>query len=206
MFLLASDTTDNTKSRKPLLSEEDQALLRQCLGNEPKAWDLFIEKFAGLFAHIIHRTAAQRGVTLSSADRDDLIAEIMLEIIRNDISVLRNFAGRASLTTFLTVIARRVCVRSLIRTQKVSKAATFVSVSQQSNGKEQEKSIAQKEEIRFMLSRLDSKTADVVRMHHLEGRSYGEISRITGMPLGSIGPTLSQARETMRETSSSDTQ
>ena len=93
MFLLASDTTDNTKSRKPLLSEEDQALLRQCLGNEPKAWDLFIEKFAGLFAHIIHRTAAQRGVTLSSADRDDLIAEIMLEIIRNDISVLRSAMG-----------------------------------------------------------------------------------------------------------------
>jgi DNA-directed RNA polymerase specialized sigma24 family protein len=37
-----------------------------------------------------------------------------------------------------------------------------------------------------------------VRLHHLEARSYGEISRITGMPLGSIGPALSRAREKMK--------
>jgi len=37
-----------------------------------------------------------------------------------------------------------------------------------------------------------------VRLHHLEARSYDEISRLTGMPLNSIGPALSRARQKMR--------
>ena len=41
--------------------------------------------------------------------------------------------------------------------------------------------------------------AQLVRLHHLESRSYGEISRITGLPIGSIGPALSRARQKMRD-------
>jgi DNA-directed RNA polymerase specialized sigma24 family protein len=46
---------------------------------------------------------------------------------------------------------------------------------------------------------LSPEEAKLVRLHHLEARSYGEISRITGMPLGSIGPALSRARQKMRD-------
>ena len=34
----------------------------------------------------------------------------------------------------------------------------------------------------------------------LEGRSYGEISRITGIPLGAIGPALAAARQKVART------
>jgi DNA-directed RNA polymerase specialized sigma24 family protein len=49
-----------------------------------------------------------------------------------------------------------------------------------------------------MLSGLDETEARLVRLHHLEARSYGEISRLTGMPLGSIGPALARARQKMK--------
>jgi DNA-directed RNA polymerase specialized sigma24 family protein len=58
--------------------------------------------------------------------------------------------------------------------------------------------IAEREEVELMLGRLEEPEALLVRLHHLESRSYGEISRITGMPLGSIGPALSKARQKMR--------
>ena len=51
-----------------------------------------------------------------------------------------------------------------------------------------------------MLSLLDDSEALLVRLHHIEARSYGEISRLTGLPLGSIGPALSKAREKLRRT------
>jgi RNA polymerase sigma-70 factor (ECF subfamily) len=35
-------------------------------------------------------------------------------------------------------------------------------------------------------------------MYHLEGKTYDEISRKTGVPENSIGPTLSRARAKMR--------
>jgi RNA polymerase sigma-70 factor, ECF subfamily len=39
----------------------------------------------------------------------------------------------------------------------------------------------------------------VVRLYHLEGKSYDEISRQTGVPTGSVGPTLTRARAKMRQ-------
>jgi DNA-directed RNA polymerase specialized sigma24 family protein len=36
-------------------------------------------------------------------------------------------------------------------------------------------------------------------MHDLEGHSYSEISRATGIPVNSIGPRLSKARKSIRE-------
>ena len=43
--------------------------------------------------------------------------------------------------------------------------------------------------------------ADVIRMYHLEGKSYQEISSSCGLPENSIGPTLSRARAKLRQAS-----
>ena len=45
---------------------------------------------------------------------------------------------------------------------------------------------------------LEGTEAQVVRMYHLEGKSYQEISSAVGMPENSVGPILSRAREKMR--------
>ena len=44
--------------------------------------------------------------------------------------------------------------------------------------------------------------AEIVRMYHLEGKSYNEISTAMGMPENSVGPTLSRARSKMRRSAS----
>ena len=49
-----------------------------------------------------------------------------------------------------------------------------------------------------LLDGLNEPEAKVVRMFHLEGKSYSEISTQVGMPENSIGPTLSRARSKMR--------
>ena len=40
--------------------------------------------------------------------------------------------------------------------------------------------------------------ARIVRMYHLEGKPYQEISSAVGVPENSIGPILSRARSKMR--------
>ena len=59
------------------------------------------------------------------------------------------------------------------------------------------------EEVEQLMSRLDPQEAHVVRMYHLEGKSYEEISQVVGMSQNSIGPMLSRARAKMREGSQS---
>lgn len=194
---MATVASHQSDPRHELLTTQDRDLLRLCLAGAPGAWEAFLERFSGLLAFVAERSAAQRGMSLNAADRDDLVADVMVEILRNDAAVLRGFAGRASLPTFLTVVARRVCVRSLLRARKSRMASTDGAVD---CGERKNPTVvaANHDEIETLLQRLDPQTARLVRLHHLEGRSYGEISRITGLPLGSIGPTLSQARQRMR--------
>jgi RNA polymerase sigma-70 factor (ECF subfamily) len=174
----------------------DLELVRACLAASPGAWDALVGRYAGLLAHVVDRTASQRRRPLTSADRDDLIAEVLVELLKNDAAALRGFAGRSTLAAYLTVIARRVVVRSLCRDAQAARPAVGAESSAARND---HRDIADREEIEVMLGRLDESEAQLVRLHHLESRSYGEISRITGLPIGSIGPALSRARQKMRD-------
>jgi RNA polymerase sigma-70 factor, ECF subfamily len=186
------------------LEPQDRALVDACLAGTPGAWDQFVDRFAGLLAFVADRTARQRGIALSPADRDDLVAETLVALIRKDAAALRAFAGRASLPTYLVVIARRVAVRLLPRQAggdawlRPSTAARRRAEPLAVDTRDEAARIADREHVETLLGALDGDEARLVRLHHLEQRSYGEISHLTGMPLGSIGPALSRAREKMR--------
>jgi RNA polymerase sigma-70 factor, ECF subfamily len=175
------------------LSELDRSLLDRCLAHQPRAWEDFVDRFTGLIFHVINHTAQNRSIILAPADRDDLAAEVMLVIVKDDFSVLRRFRGESSLATYLTVIARRVVVRKLVegRTATPLGAVAAEALATSSNVEER---ISNQEEVERLLGQLDSSEATVVRMYHLEGKSYKEIGLITGMSAGSVGPILSRAR------------
>ncbi len=61
-----------------------------------------------------------------------------------------------------------------------------------------EQRVSDREEVERLLEELDGAEAQVVRLYHLEGKSYQEISSAVGMPENSVGPTLSRARRKMR--------
>src|SRR5271163_2936038 len=97
------------------LTEIDRNLLKRCLAEEPGAWKDFVDRFIGLFLHVITRTAQSLHVRVSREDCDDLCAQLALTLLADDYAVLRHFAGKSSLAAYLTVIARRVVVRDLSR-------------------------------------------------------------------------------------------
>jgi RNA polymerase sigma-70 factor (ECF subfamily) len=176
------------------LSEVDRQLLQRCLDSAPRAWQDFVDRFLGLVVHVANHAAEARGLTLDEATRDDLVAEVFLTLVVNDFGVLRRFRRNCSLATYLTVVARRVIVRRLWRTER----AGNLSRGLEPISREAPARIENQEEVQKLLLRLDPKEANVVRMYHLEGKSYEEISRVIGMSENSIGPVLSRARDKMR--------
>ncbi len=62
-----------------------------------------------------------------------------------------------------------------------------------------EQRVADQEQVERLLDGLPGSEALVVRMFHLEGKSYQEIGQATGMPENSIGPILSRARDRLRQ-------
>jgi RNA polymerase sigma-70 factor, ECF subfamily len=184
------------------LSEIDRNLLERCLQRKARAWEDFVDRFMGLVVHVVNHTARARSVRLSSADRDDLCAEVFLATVKNDFALLRAFRGSSSLATYLTVVARRIVVRELLLRMSAARLGNGSSVDSPQGIPDPHPSVERRfdarEEVERLLGGLHGTEAQVVRMYHLEGKSYQEISTMVGMPENSIGPILSRARTKMR--------
>ncbi|MEK6247275.1 MAG: sigma-70 family RNA polymerase sigma factor [Planctomycetales bacterium] len=190
------------KRLEPLaLSEFDRNLLERCLTRQPKSWNDFVDRYMGLIVHIIQHVSDAAMIQISKEDRDDLTAEVFLQIVADDFAVLRQFRGQSSLATYLTVISRRVVVRGINKLNIVARTqtpATPTTETAPDNARDVESELSDREQVERLLSELEGVEADVVRLYHLDGKSYYEISMATGMPENSIGPLLSRARGKLR--------
>lgn len=183
------------------LSEYDRILLDRCLQRAPRSWEDFVERFLSLVVHVVNHSASSRGQTIDPSTREDIVANVFLALLEHDFAILRRFRRQCSLHTYLTVISRRIAVRQL-RSFRQTHAREGASASLAPNlpaNDSEESRIDDREQVEKLLLRLDSRDASVVRMFHLEGRSYDEISTETGLAANSIGPLLSRARRLMRE-------
>ncbi|MGD9722560.1 MAG: RNA polymerase sigma factor [Pirellulales bacterium] len=180
------------------LSEIDRNLLQRCLARKPRAWEDFVDRFMGLVVHVVNHSAHSRSLRLTPEDREDLAAQVFLAVVKDDLALLRNFRGESSLATYLTVIARRIVVAELLK-QKAPSRLAVAGVAQlaMADGSVEQR-VSDREEVERLLAGLDDAEARIVRMYHLEGKSYQEISSAVGIAENSVGPALSRAREKMR--------
>ncbi|MFI4849008.1 MAG: RNA polymerase sigma factor [Gimesia chilikensis] len=188
------------------LTDIDKNLLKRCLAEEPGAWKDFVDRFIGLFTHVIHHTAHARSIRVTDNDIDDLLSEVFLVLLANDYRVLRNFRGQSSLATYLTVVSRRVIVKKMVE-RRMAEALGHVSTSSRiervsDEQTRQQQALEDQEEIQNMIRQLPPADAQIVEQYHLQGKSYQQISSDLDIPENSIGPTLSRARSRMRENKS----
>jgi RNA polymerase sigma-70 factor (ECF subfamily) len=184
------------------LTEIDRNLLERCLQRKPRAWEDFVNRFLSPVLHVVNHTAQARGVTLIPEDREDICAEVFLAIVHHDFALLRNFRGQSSLSTYLTVIARRIVVKELLARRGAAPGMNPPPALAEAAVDPQpavEQRVSDREEVDRLLSQLQGAEAEAVRLYHLEGKSYHEISAAVGMPENSIGPLLSRARNKLRE-------
>jgi RNA polymerase sigma-70 factor (ECF subfamily) len=146
--------------------------------------------------HVVNHSASSRSARITPEDREDLVAQVFLTVVKDDMAVLRQFRGDSSLATYLTVVARRVVVRELIKSRGGGRSAEGRE-SRDDSGPEQR--LSNREQVTRLLDELSGPEAEAVRMFHLDGKSYQEISSAIGLPENSVGPMLSRARRKMRE-------
>ncbi len=186
------------------LTNVDRTLLQRCLTHQTGAWSDFVDRFLGLIYHVVHHTAFLRSHPLRPEDTEDLAAEILLQLVANDYAVLRQFKGQASLATYLTVVARRICVHELARRSAAREVQPREDGRQPALADVEEPPRAQLgleslEEVEKLLGKLPGREREVVRLYYLEGRTYEEISTDLRIPVNSIGPILSRAKKKLRK-------
>jgi RNA polymerase sigma-70 factor (ECF subfamily) len=184
-------------------TDADQVLLDRCLRHEAGAWKTFVDRFLGLIFHVVQRTSQMVGMPLRAADVEDVAAEVLLQVIKNDFAVLRRFRRQSSLATYLTVIARRVCLHELNR-----RSAERMPVQAPDRPQAEPdrltapalfSQLENEEEVKRLLLRLPAPERHVVRLFYLEGHTYQEISSELGIPVNTLGPMLFRARQRLRK-------
>lgn len=186
------------------LLDIDRRLLQNCLERGARSWEDFVDRFMGLVVHVVHHTAQARSVRLRPEDRDDLCAEVFLHFIKDDFAVLRHFRGNSSLATYLTVVARRVVVKEILRRRLASRVNDQPQTEVTDSAAPVEQRIDDRDQVERLLTLLEGNEAEVIRLFHLDGKTYREISELLGVPENTIGPTLSRARAKLRSASVSD--
>lgn len=182
------------------LRDIDRQLLDRCLRHEPGAWNDFVDRYMGLIYHVIHHVSHARSAILTPEDVEDLAAEVFLGIVDDDYKVLRDFRKEAALPTYLTVVARRICVKEMVKRKReaelghvtASRAVVAEDVSDETEP------IATAEEVERMLKDLEERDAEVVRLYHLKYLNYRQIGKQLGIPENSVGPILAKARTRLR--------
>lgn len=191
----------------PLSLQDDQQLVQRCLTHQPGAWNDFVDSYLSLIYRIIHHTAHLRGVTMQPEDVEDLASDILLQVVANNYAVLRQFQGRSTLATYLTIICRRNCIHLLARkfgTAAIFKSGPLDPQAMQETVADLEDNSDSLEHVHDLLTQLPKGVREVVRLHYLVGLSYEEISAQLGIPVNSIGPLLTRARQKLRVKLQSD--
>ncbi|HEX4612582.1 MAG TPA: sigma-70 family RNA polymerase sigma factor [Urbifossiella sp.] len=181
----------------------DRDLLKRCLAKAPGSWNDFVDRFISLIYHAIQYTSHLRSARVGPEDLEDIAAEVLLKLVADDFRVLREFRGDSSLATYLTVIARRTCVKELARRQQVigaiNRGESRLPEPEADDAPAAAKGIERLEEVDSLLKRLKGREREIVRLYYLEGRTYEEISTETDVPVNTIGAVLSRARKKLRE-------
>jgi RNA polymerase sigma-70 factor (ECF subfamily) len=90
----------------------DNTLLERCLARQERAWEDFVDRFLGLVLHVIDHTVSKREIRLRTDERNTLCERVFAALGHDQFRLLREFNARSSLTTYLSVIVRRIVVRS----------------------------------------------------------------------------------------------
>jgi RNA polymerase sigma-70 factor (ECF subfamily) len=189
------------------LTDVDRELLQRLVAKKAGAWNDFVDRYLSLIYHAIHHTAHLRSARLTPEDVEDIAAEVLVQLITNEYKALKEFRGSASLSTYLTVIARRICVHEITRRQQVREAirkgeSKAVAVDE-ADDPAAAKAMEKLEDVEALLRRLKGKEQQIVRLFYMEGHTYEEISTELDIPVNSIGAVLSRARAKLRELSKS---
>lgn len=105
------------------VADLDRELLARCLYNENRAWEDFVDRFLGLVLHVIDHTTTKRGIRLTTEERNSFCLNVFAALGHDNYRLLRNFKDRSSLTTYLSVVVRRIVVRILLNQTQLEAAS-----------------------------------------------------------------------------------
>ncbi|MFI5174283.1 MAG: RNA polymerase sigma factor [Terriglobia bacterium] len=176
-------------------SQEDQDLIRRCLGGEELAWECLVERYKRLIYSIPIKNGYQ------SSDAADIFQSVCLDLLES----LTSLRDSTKLKTWLITVTVRKCLHLREKmgreTLTLSEGEADLVVDRRSDISRISQEVEQEQIIREAMKKLPLRCATLIQ--HLffdEPRlSYSEIAKRFGVSSNSIGPARDRCLEKLKE-------
>jgi RNA polymerase sigma-70 factor, ECF subfamily len=166
------------------MDEEIRAHLEQEQWSE--AFDLVLRQYQTKVFHLAFSILGNR------EQAEDAAQEVFIRIWR----ALPGYRGLASVSTWIYSIARNACLTAL----KSAGAGRTVSLEDPGTRAAAEKKSGQSDrphapDLQRLVAELPEQQRQVVTLFYMEEKSYEQVSRLLGLPLGTVKTHLHRARK-----------
>jgi len=181
--------------------EHIKQLIARCIERDMDAWDMFIKLIRPLLSHVIEERFKGHGFHYQRNDIEALNQDILLSIWEKD--KLSTIINRDYALSWLCAIAGRAA-SNYIRDTRRSTMPMVPSLDSilKSRNPSPQKELLNRElgsQIERAMRSLNTKENLVIRLSLIYKKTYGEISEILNMPLGTVLVYGARARHKLKK-------
>lgn len=195
-----SKTSQNRQDKALLNRQEDYDLVERAKANEQAAFARLLEKYQKPLYYHINKIVHDKEIL------DDLIQEIFLKAFDN----IHSFDASYAFSTWLYRIAtnhsidylRKKKLRTLSIDEPYQTKDGELTLEIPDEGSEADETILKQERAAIILdaiSNLPERYEKIIRLRHMEEKSYQEIAGIMDLPLGTVKAHIFRARELLNK-------
>ncbi len=177
------------------MSDSEVQLVERCLAGEQSAWEELYRTYQGRVRQII----GWKRWGFSAIEVEDGVQEVFLELIRS----LPRFRGEATLSTYLTRLARNRCISHLRRKTALKRGKEELGYALEERHSDEdtptalaieegmgpEEALISKESAGHVgraLAALGGECREILRLRYYRQLSYTEICASLDLPLGTV--------------------
>ena len=194
--------TERAVSRQALQELDDAHVVKRHLENDPQAFGMLVDRYQTRLLNFVNRTIGDR------ERAEDLVQEVFIRVFRH----LHRFDQTKKFSTWIYTIASNLAKNEL-RNRSRNPLVLFQTIKKNWEADHRplqfEDTTARPDDLyrkRFLKDAVEKCVADLPGHHRevfvlreLEGRSYAEISEITGCNLGTVKSRLNRARNSFAQ-------
>jgi RNA polymerase sigma-70 factor, ECF subfamily len=175
----------------------EKDLIARCISGDGEAWRELLETYDPTIRHLARLVLRSLNRPADDAEVEEIRSGVLETLLAEGSRVLRAFRWQCSFETWLRVIVRTVCVRSVRRRKvdpkEISPPAPAVAPLERALSEERARAV------REALETLPERERRVLERFFVDGRSYREIADELGLPMGTIATVLARTRERLKE-------
>jgi len=171
---------------------KDKDLVNKILDGDHMASKVLIDQYQKLVFHVVARLVDNQ------EDREELCQDVFVKVFKN----LAGFQFQSKLSTWIATIAYRLSINFLQKSKRRNLEQNLDHVSFNlgvTDGSVEDLDYALF--IQQLIQQMPDTYKTVLTLFHIEGFSYPEIMKVTGMPEGTVKNYLFRARKKLKELS-----